>query len=219
MKIQTLAALLTLLAAPAVLAQERGRLEQSPALGPAAQRRAAPAVRPANPAVREAARPTPAAAPGHNLARVRSAFAGYDVDGDGLVQRAEALRQGVAAPLFANFDENGDGAVTVDEFILAYRVKLAAQGEAPAADLEAEATRIRAARRAQAADQVQRRGATEAERVRRQRAGEAQRAGEQRPATRPATRPAPERPAPVRPAPGAQRPAPVRPAPARPGRD
>ena len=212
MKIQTLAALLTLLAAPAVLAQERGRLEQNPTLGPAAQRRAAPVVRPANPAVRDAARPTPT--PGHNLARVRSAFAGYDVDGDGLVQRAEALRQGVAAPLFANFDENGDGAVTVDEFVLAYRVKLAAQGEAPAADLEAEATRIRAARRAQAADQSQRRGDADAERVRRQRANE------DRPATRPATRPAPERPAPVRPAPAPQRPAPARPAPApaRPGR-
>lgn len=205
MKIQTLAALFTLLAAPAVVAQERGRLEQSPTLGPAAQRRAAPVVRPANPAPREAERPAPATAPGHNLARVRSAFAGYDADGDGLVQRAEALRQGVTAPLFATFDENGDGAVTVDEFVLAYRVKLAAQGEAPAADLEAEATRIRAARRAQAADQGRSRVDTEAERARRQRAGE------DRPATRPATRPAPERPAPVRPAPVRPEPAPARP--------
>jgi hypothetical protein len=181
--------------APAVRpAQEAPPVDAAPAQGPAARRgatsrpeaqRPAPerpaAERPAaegSPAAGSgpapATRPAATAPKGHDLARVRSLFQAADTDRSGSVDSAEALRAGVSAREFTSFDADGSGAVSGDEFVVGFRTLAGAAGQPVADDLQAEATRIAALRRAMDAQRQRLSGGgPAAERIQAHRAGEA----------------------------------------------
>lgn len=136
--------------APGLFAQAPAT--QGPAAGPAAGR-TAPEARPAvRPAAGQEQRPA-APATRHDLGSTRALFARTDGDKDGVITAREATAVGVQPRQFSAFDENGDGRITADEFVVGYRELVAEAGQTASPDLDAEATRIRAERRAHASEQ------------------------------------------------------------------
>ena len=87
-----------------------------------------------------------------DLQRARRTFDAADKNRDGRIERAELelARVKVAADEFAARDLDGDKYWSREEFVLWYRGLLIASRQRPAADLEAEATRILAVQRARA---------------------------------------------------------------------
>jgi hypothetical protein len=92
-----------------------------------------------------------------DLARARSTFASADVDKSGDVSLREATASGHSLAEFRGFDLDGDGALTQSEFIVGYKERMGAGGSRVAPDLENEARRILAERRAEQADATRRR--------------------------------------------------------------
>jgi len=93
------------------------------------------------------------------LAQAREAFAALDANKDGRLCREELAVPGLqlspAEICAVDFDQ--DGFWSKDEFLLFHRQRLLAAKVKPAADLEAEAARIQAARKAKATERSTRR--------------------------------------------------------------
>ncbi len=90
----------------------------------------------------------------HGLATARSIFARSDANGDGAITRAEAGAVGVAPREWLLFDADASGAVERDEFLVGYRQYVLGAGHRVAPELEAEAARLQALRRAQATEHL-----------------------------------------------------------------
>lgn len=82
------------------------------------------------------------------VGEVRAAFARADVDGDGRLDRPQAVSGGIPLEQFARYDADADGKLDGEEYLVARQAVAARSGEATAADLGAESTRIQAAWRA-----------------------------------------------------------------------
>lgn len=89
-----------------------------------------------------------------SLTAAQASFAGLDGDKDGKLSPQEILTLKVSASDVRGVDVDRDGFVSKEEFIPFYRQRLLAAGVKPAADLEAEATRIAAARKAKQSNQA-----------------------------------------------------------------
>jgi len=89
------------------------------------------------------------------LAQTREAFKVLDANKDARLGAEE--RAGLDPQLTRGVDFDGDGFWSKDEFLLFHRQRLLAAKVKPAADLEAEATRIQAARKAKATERNTRR--------------------------------------------------------------
>lgn len=90
-------------------------------------------------------------AQGSNLNQATQTFGALDTNKDGKLSSAEYAVMGQDRTQFIGADADGDGQLVRDEFVVFYRQRLIAAGQKPAADLEAESTRILAARRAKQA--------------------------------------------------------------------
>lgn len=90
-----------------------------------------------------------------SLTAAQSTFAGLDTDKDGKLSPQEILTLKVNATDVRGVDVDQDGFVSKDEFIPFYRQRLVAAGIKPAVDLEAEATRVLAARKAKQSNQAE----------------------------------------------------------------
>lgn len=101
----------------------------------------------------------PESAPSNSLARARAIFRALDGDADGQLSSAElgAFLDSLPGGGLA-CDTNRDRLLSRDEFVLAYRAFLRAQGQIAAADLDGEAARIEALRRIAGAPGVSRTG-------------------------------------------------------------
>ncbi len=86
--------------------------------------------------------------PATGLSRTRQTFRAADRDGNGRVALREAIRGKIPAADFAREDHDQDANLSRDEFVLYYRQLLVRAGRAIASDLEFEAARIQAVRRA-----------------------------------------------------------------------
>lgn len=101
----------------------------------------------------------PESAPSNSLARARATFRALDRDADGKLSNVEIGTYLERLPGGgAKCDTNGDGQFSRDEFVLAYRAFLRAQGQLAAADLDVEAARIEALRRTASAPGATRSG-------------------------------------------------------------
>ncbi len=91
------------------------------------------------------------------LSTVRGLFRRMDTDGNGEISALEAGRNHIPSKDFVAYDSNRDRRLSQAEFTLFYRQLVIRSGRKVAADLDAEAARITAARRAKRADEVERR--------------------------------------------------------------
>jgi hypothetical protein len=89
-----------------------------------------------------------------SLAEARALFARVDQDASGELGTREADYAGLAASTAASFDADGNGSLSLEEFIVAHQQTLVRAGKRAAPDLEAESTRIQAVRRAKQAERV-----------------------------------------------------------------
>ena len=83
-----------------------------------------------------------------SLERARALFAKVDGNGDGLVSAVEAGRNRIPSKEFVLYDADRDRRLSRSEFTLFYRQLLVKAGEDVGDDLDAEAARIEAGRRA-----------------------------------------------------------------------
>jgi len=93
------------------------------------------------------------------LARARALFDKVDLDSDGLVSAREAGRHGIPTRDFVAHDTNRDRQLESEEFVIFYRQLRVKAGKRVYPDLEAEAARIQAERRARQAAEARRREA------------------------------------------------------------
>ncbi|MEE8467553.1 MAG: hypothetical protein V3T22_03820, partial [Planctomycetota bacterium] len=108
----------------------------------------------------EAQAPRDAQAPTQGgLARARALFHKVDLDGDGLISAREAGRHGIPTRDFVAHDTNRDRQLARQEFVIFYRQLRVKAGKGVSPDLEAEAARIQAERRARQAADARRRQA------------------------------------------------------------
>lgn len=138
-------------------------------------------------------------APANDLARAGAVFRTADANHNGVLSIAEAQRQGVARAQFQAFDDNADGQIDQNEFMVAFRRLTMDQGERVSADLDKEVTRIMAARKA-AAEKRAAEERAQAERLKKARQKDARQKGTDKPAERPPIRKlerVPKRPAPA----------------------
>ena len=109
----------------------------------------------------EAQRPTPRPKPQpvvtHTLAQARSIFSRSDANKDSRISLAESRAMGVSPAEFGSFDTDGDALVGNDEFLVGYRNWVSSAGQKVAPDLDAEATRLQALRKAKEAEQKRKR--------------------------------------------------------------
>lgn len=88
------------------------------------------------------------------LADLESTFAQLDANKDGKLSPQEIAVLKLSPADARGLDADHDGFLSRDEFLLFYRQRIVAAGAKPAADLESEATRIVAARKAKAAERI-----------------------------------------------------------------
>ncbi|MDP6410918.1 MAG: hypothetical protein QGI46_16210 [Planctomycetota bacterium] len=82
------------------------------------------------------------------LRRARGTFAAADSNKDGVLDAREVSRASIPRDEFKAFDHNGDRALSSDEFLLYYRQLLLDARKAAGAELDREAARIQALRKA-----------------------------------------------------------------------
>jgi hypothetical protein len=86
--------------------------------------------------------------PSSHVREAESTFAALDKNQDKQISAAEYAAFSTDRQPFQTADGDGNGLLDRDEFLLFYRSRLISAQKKPTADLEAEATRIQAARRA-----------------------------------------------------------------------
>jgi len=98
----------------------------------------------------------------NDLAQARATFKAADKDANSKVSPGEAGRAKIPADLFVRLDADADRALSQDEFTLLYRELVKRAKQPVAADLEAEAVRIQAMRRARVVEAQKAKAAAEA---------------------------------------------------------
>ena len=119
--------------------------------GPSSAQRRGETPRPP-PAPREDPQPRPNPQPraddGGSLRGARALFQRVDQDRNGLLDTRESDHAGIDARTLPGFDVDSDGSLSWEEFVVGHRQVRAGAGKPIASDLEAEATRLQALRRA-----------------------------------------------------------------------
>lgn len=92
-----------------------------------------------------------------SLGRARALFEKVDLDDDGSISAREAGRAQIPSQDFVSSDADRDRRLSGEEFVIFYRQLLVRAGKDVSADLEAEAARIQAARRARESEKARKR--------------------------------------------------------------